>query len=102
MFDEIEGILTASPVVHRAATDLPVDVRIADVLNPGEDLAVQAVFPGGDAVPLEARLIDEAGTVTDPERLVKQGEGYGATFDAPPPGAYEVRVGGYGSARSTR
>ena len=27
-------------------------------------------------------------------------EGYGATFDPPPPGAYQVRVAGYGSARA--
>ena len=100
VFDEIEGILNASEVVHRAATDLPVDVRVAEVLNPGEDLAVEAAFREEDTAPLEARLVNEADSVIDRERLVKRGEGYGAAFGPPAPGAYEVHVGGYGSARS--
>ena len=75
VFDEIEGILTASEVVHRAPTELPVDVRVAEVLDPGEELAVEAVFPDGGAVPLEALLIDEAGATVDRERLTKQGGG---------------------------
>ena len=100
VFDEIEGILTASEVVHRAPTELPVDVRVAEVLDPGEELAVEAVFPDGGAVPLEAVLVDEAGATIDRERLTKRAEGYGATFDPPPAGAYQVRVAGYGSARA--
>jgi pimeloyl-ACP methyl ester carboxylesterase len=100
VFDEIEGILTASEVVHRAPAVLPVDVRVAEVLDPGEELAVQAVFPDGGAAPLEALLIDEAGATIDRERLTKTAEGHGATFGPPPPGAYQVRVAGYGSARA--
>src|SRR5207244_2525646 len=93
-------ILTASEVVHRAPTELPVDVRMAEVLDPGEELAVEAVFPDGGAAPLEALLIDEAGATVDRERLTTTAEGYGATFSPPPPGAYQVRVAGYGSART--
>ena len=54
VFDEIEGILSASEVVHRAPAGLPVDVRVAEVLDPGEELTVEAVFPDGGPVPLEA------------------------------------------------
>jgi pimeloyl-ACP methyl ester carboxylesterase len=100
VFDEIEGILTASEIVHRAPTELPVDVRVAEVLDPGEELVVEAVFPDGGAVPLEAVLVDEAGATIDRERLTRRAEGYGATFGPPPAGAYQVRVAGYGSARA--
>jgi hypothetical protein len=100
VFDEIEGILCASEVVHRALADVPIDVRVAEVLNPGEQLTVEAVFPDGGAAPLEALLIDEAGSVADRERLTRKAEGYGATFDPLQPGAYQVRVEGYGSART--
>jgi pimeloyl-ACP methyl ester carboxylesterase len=99
VFDEIEGILAARDVVHRAPTDVPVDVHVAEVFDPGEELAVEAAFPDGGAVALEARLIDEASRVVDRERLIKRGDGYGAAFDPPAPGAYQVQVGGYGSAR---
>jgi hypothetical protein len=100
VFDEIEGILTASEVVHRAPVGLPADVRVAEVLDPGDELAVDAVFPDGGAAPLEALLVDEAGSAVDRERLTKRAEAYGATLDPPPPGAYQVRVAGYGSARA--
>ena len=100
VFDEIEGVLTASEVVHRAPAGLPVDVRVTEVLDPGDELAVEAVFPDGGEAPLEALLVDEAGSVVDRERLVKRAAGYGATFDLPAPGAYQVRVAGYGSARA--
>jgi pimeloyl-ACP methyl ester carboxylesterase len=100
VFDEIEGILCASEVVHRAPADLPVDVRVEEVFGAGEELPVEAVFPDGGAVPLEAWLIDEVGAVAGRERLTRRGEGYAATFDPPTPGAYQVRVEGYGSART--
>jgi hypothetical protein len=100
VFDEIEGVLTASQVVHRAPAGLPVDVRVAEVLDPGEELAVEAVFPGGGAAPLEAVLVDETGATIERKRLGKRAEGYGATFGPPPPGAYQMRVAGYGSARA--
>jgi pimeloyl-ACP methyl ester carboxylesterase len=100
VFDEIEGILTASEIVHRAPVGLPVDARVPEVLDPGDELAVEAVFPDGEPVPLEALLVDEAGATVDRERLVKRAEGYGATFGPSAPGAYQVRVAGYGSARA--
>jgi pimeloyl-ACP methyl ester carboxylesterase len=100
VFDEIEGILTASEVVHRAPTELPVDVRVADVFDPGEELAVEAAFHDGGAAPLEALLVDEAGATVDRERLTRRADGYGAVFGSPPPGAYQVRVVGYGAARA--
>ena len=100
VFDEIEGILSASEVVHRAPVGLPVDVRVAEVLDPGEELTVEAVFRDGDAAPLEAWLIDEAGSVADRERLTPRTERYGATFGPLAAGAYQVRVCGYGAARA--
>jgi pimeloyl-ACP methyl ester carboxylesterase len=100
VFDEIEGILLASEVVHRAPAGLPVDVRVAEVLEAGEHLTVEAVFPDGGAAPVEAWLIDEAGSVGDRERLGLRAEGYGTSFGPLAPGAYQVRVQGYGSARA--
>jgi pimeloyl-ACP methyl ester carboxylesterase len=100
VLDEVEGILSASEVVHRAPAGLPVDVRVAEVLDPGEELTLEVVFPGGEVAPLEAWLFDEAGSVVSRDRMTKKGQGYGATFDPPAPGAYQVRVEGYGSARA--
>jgi pimeloyl-ACP methyl ester carboxylesterase len=100
VFDEIEGILTASDVVHRAPTDLPVDVRVTEVLDAGEQVTVEAVFPDGGAAPLEAQLVNEAGQVVDRERLATRGEGHCTSFDPPAPGAYQVQLGGYGAARA--
>ncbi len=100
VFDEIEGILTASEVTHRAPTELSVDVRVAEVLDAGNELAVEAVFPEGGAVPLEALLVDEAGATIDRDRLARKAGGYAVTLDPPPPGAYQLRVAGYGSARA--
>lgn len=99
VFDELEGILTASDVVHRAATDVPVDVQVDEVFEFGSELSVLAGFPDGAAEPLEAQLVDETGNVVDTERFVKRDDGAAVTFDPPVPGAYQVRVLGYGSAR---
>ena len=100
VFDEVEGILSASEVVHRAPAGLPVAVQVAEVLEAGEELMVEAAFPDGDAAPLEAWLVDEAGSVTDRARLTPGTCGYCAVFGPLAPGAYQVRVGGYGSARA--
>ena len=100
VFDEIEGILSASEVVHRAPVGPPVDVRVTEVLDAREELIVDAVFRDGEAAPLEAWLIDEAGSVADRERLIPRGECYSATLGPLAAGAYQVRVYGYGAARA--
>jgi hypothetical protein len=100
VLDELEGILTAADVIHRAPTEVPVDVRVPEVLDLGEPLAVEAVFPDGGVEPLEARLVDEAGEEVDRERLGRRGEGFGTVFDPVLPGAYQLHVRGYGSARA--
>jgi pimeloyl-ACP methyl ester carboxylesterase len=100
VLDELEGILTVADVIHRAPTDVPIDVRVAEVLDPGEPLAVEAAFPDGGAEPLEARLVDEAGQEVDREWLTRSGEGVAAVFAPVPPGVCQVHVRGYGSARA--
>lgn len=99
VFDELEGILTASAVVHRAGSDVPVDVHVDEVFDFGTELSVRAEFPDGAIEPLEARLVDEMGNVLDRERFEKRDGAVGVTFDPPAPGAYEIQVAGYGSAR---
>ena len=102
VFDEIEGVLTASKVTHRAPTDTQVDVRVEDVFEAGESPMVEAVFPPGQSPePLEAILVDESGNELDRERMTKVGEVLRTQFDPPMAGGYQVVVRGYGTARGS-
>jgi pimeloyl-ACP methyl ester carboxylesterase len=102
VFDEIEGVLTASTVTHRAPTETAIDVRVDEVLEAGERLTVEAVFrPGDDPRPLEAILVDANDREVDRQRLTRTGELVTAAFDVPAPGGYEAVVRGFGSARGS-
>lgn len=102
VFDEIEGILCASKVTHRAPTETSVDVRVDEVFEAGEAPVVKAVFPAGQSLePLEAILFDESGHEVDRERMTGKAGVFRATFGPPSPGGYEVIVRGYETARGS-
>jgi pimeloyl-ACP methyl ester carboxylesterase len=101
VLDQVEGILTAREIIHRAPTEIDVDLRVDDVIEAAEPLVVEAVLPGGEAVPLEAQLVDEHGVVADRQRLARAGDGFRAVFDPPSAGAFEIQLRGYGSARAS-
>jgi hypothetical protein len=97
VFDQIEGILTATDIVHRARP-LHLAVEVPEILDPGEALTVRARVVKGDA-PIEVVITDETGKPTGPpERLLPDTNGLQATPELPGPGVYQVTIRGAGAA----
>jgi pimeloyl-ACP methyl ester carboxylesterase len=95
--DELEGVLTAKPVVHRAPTGITLGVQLEDVALAGEPVPIEATVTGGERVALQARVLDEHGRQIALARLRPSGEGQRAQLDPFAPGAYQVVVGGVGA-----
>lgn len=100
VLDEIEGILTAKPVIHRAAASLELSVRTEPLVLAGEKIAVEAKLESGERVTLQAQVTNERGNrmTTVPLRL--SAGAHRAVLDALPPGGYRIMVGGTGSMAS--
>jgi pimeloyl-ACP methyl ester carboxylesterase len=97
VFDQIEGVLTASDVVHRGP-ERRLSVDVPEVLDPGEPLVVRAELVQGD-LPLEVVVADERGVELGPPDRLLPGDGSSrATPDLPGPGVYQVKVRGAGRA----
>jgi pimeloyl-ACP methyl ester carboxylesterase len=97
VFDQIEGILTASEVVHRGP-ERRLSVDVPEVLDHGEPLAVRAELVQGD-LPLEAVVADERGIeLGPPDRLLPDDGSLRAVLALPGPGVYQVTVRGAGRA----
>jgi pimeloyl-ACP methyl ester carboxylesterase len=97
--DELEGVLTAKPVVHRAPVGITLGVRLENVALAGELTPIETRVSGGERVALQARVFDEA-TTTRPMatvRLRPSGQDHRALLGPFPPGAYRVVVGGVGA-----
>jgi pimeloyl-ACP methyl ester carboxylesterase len=95
VFNQIEGVLTASDVVHRGP-ERRLSVDVPEILDPGEPLVVRAELVQGD-MPLEVVVADERGVALGaPERLVAADGTPQATPDLPGPGVYQVTVRGAG------
>lgn len=98
VFDELEFVLTAQPVVHRAASEYELGVRTEPILLAGERLAVEATVAGGNQVGLLARVHDERGNAVVTAALRLSDGIYRASIGPlSAPGAYSVVVGGVGS-----
>jgi pimeloyl-ACP methyl ester carboxylesterase len=95
--DELEGVLTATPVVHRAPVGITLGVRLEDLALAGEPVPVEATVTGGERVALQARVLDEQGHEVTVVRLQRSGEGHRAQLGPLAPGAYRVVVGGVGA-----
>ena len=98
ILDEIEGILTAKPVIYRAVPQLEIGVRTEPVVLAGEKIGVQANVAGGERVALQAEVVDERGKKRPPGRLGAANGVHRIEIDPLPPGAYRIIVGGVGSA----
>jgi hypothetical protein len=97
--DELEGVLTAKPVVHRAPVGITLGVQLEDVALAGEPVPITATVTGGERVALQAQVFNET-TKTRPTatvRLRPSYEGHRALLGPFPPGAYRVVVGGVGA-----
>lgn len=97
VLDEIEGILTAKPVIYRALPPLEIGVRSEPVVLAGEKISVEATVGGEKRIALQAQVVNELGkkVVTVPLRASKGV--HRAAIDPLPPGAYRIAVGGVGS-----
>lgn len=95
--DELEGVLTAKPVVHRAPTGITLGVQLDDVVLAGEPVPVEATVSGGERVGLQARVFDEQPQPVAAATLRPSGERYRGWLGPFPAGAYRVVVGGVGA-----
>jgi len=95
--DELEGILTARPVVHKAATQYELAVRTEPLVLAGEEVVIEATVAGGARVALQAQIIDEQNKTVTRVPLRSSGGVLRASVEPLSPGAYKIKVGGIGS-----
>lgn len=100
VLDELEGILTARPVIHRAGAVVGIGLLTEPLLQAGSPLEVWVEVAEGEPVGLMAELVDESGQAAQQRKLRLDGDSQRCSFDPPPPGAWQVRVRGIGTAES--
>ena len=93
VLDELEGVLTARPVVHRGGVGVEIGLRTEPLLPLGQPLAVWATVAAATPVGLMAELVEEGGRVVERRKPRVEGAGQGCVFHPPGPGAWWVRVG---------
>ncbi len=97
VLDELEGILTARPVIHRAPDRIELGVFTEALVLTGEQLSVEATVIGNARVALAARVVDEQGKQVATAALQRSKEVHRAKLEPLRPGAYRVVVGGVGA-----
>jgi pimeloyl-ACP methyl ester carboxylesterase len=98
VLDELEGVLTARPVIHRRLAGPEIGVRTEPLLLLGEPLVVWADLAASKPLGLMAELLDEGGRVVEWRKLRVEGTGQGCVFQPPRAGAWQVRVGAAGGS----
>ena len=98
VLDELEGVLTARPVIHRGLAGPQLGVRTEPLLLLGEPLVVWADVAASKPLGLLAELLDEGGRVVERRKLRVEGSGQGCVFQPPRAGAWQVRVGAAGGS----
>ena len=93
VLDELEGVLTARPVIHRGLAGPEIGLRTEPLLLLGEPLVVWADLAASKPLGLMAALLDEGGRVVERRKLRVEGTGQGCVFQPPRAGAWQVRVG---------
>lgn len=93
VLDELEGVLTARPVIHRGLAGPEIGLRTEPLLLLGEPLVVWADLAASKPLGLMAELLDEGGRVVERRKLRVEGQGQGCVFQPPRAGAWQVRVG---------
>jgi pimeloyl-ACP methyl ester carboxylesterase len=99
VFDELEGILTASPLRYRAPV-ARIAVEVTEVLDLGEPLTVRAELPGGDPLALEVAVAEQHGNELEVMRLSGTAQAQQAEIMLSQPGVYQVTIRGAGRART--
>lgn len=97
LLDELEGVLTARPVIHKGPAAMKLGVRTDPLVLVGEDLSIEATVIDPTKIALQARVIDERGREVARIALGPK-EKYRATLKPLPPGGYQIVVGGIGAA----
>ncbi len=97
VLDELEFVLTAQPVIHRAAFEYELGVHTEPLVLTGEPVVVEATVAGGERIALQARVIDEHDKEVTHVSLRPSGGVLRASLEPLSPGAYYVTVGGVGS-----
>ena len=104
VFDELEGVLTARPVIHRGLAGPEIGVRTEPLLLLGEPLLVSAEVAAREPLGLMAELLDEGGRLVERRKLrvedSGQGQGQICVFQPPRAGAWQVRVKAAGGSAS--
>jgi pimeloyl-ACP methyl ester carboxylesterase len=98
VLDELEGVLTARPVIHRGLAGPEIGVRTEPLLLLGEPLLVWADLAAPKPLGLMAELLDEGGRVVERRKLRVEGQGQSGVFQPPRAGAWQVRVGAAGGS----
>jgi pimeloyl-ACP methyl ester carboxylesterase len=106
VLDELEGVLTARPVIHRGLAGPEIGLRTEPLLLLGEPLVVWADLAASKPLGLMAELQDEGGRLLERRKLrvqdsgQGQGQGHGQScvFQPPRAGAWQVRVGAAGES----
>lgn len=90
VLDEIDGVLTSTPVEHYAA-GLPIGVTAADVVLAGEQLHVTAECPDHTAL-LDAEVLTDPGGTRIARGTLQVTAGFTRTivFESIPPGGYRL------------
>jgi hypothetical protein len=92
--DELEGILTASPVTVRAQDTIDLHVDTPELILAGENLQIQVTPADGGRHPIRITITDEAGTMVDSRLPKPAGSTTVTTISDLPPGAYTIDVTG--------
>jgi pimeloyl-ACP methyl ester carboxylesterase len=98
VLDELEGVLTARPVIHRGLAGPQIGLRTEPLLLLGDPLVVWADVAASEPLGLMAELLDEGGRVVERRKLRVEGSGQGCVFQPPRAGAWQVRVGAAGGS----
>ena len=96
VLDWLEGVLSATPVIHKAAAPVSLSVRADQLVVAGEEVTVVARAEG-QRLALEAAVCDEGRRRVATARLTGSSEGYRARLGPLPPGLYTISVSGVGS-----
>jgi hypothetical protein len=92
VLDELDGVLTASPNVHRDLPPTQVGVDVEELLLAGEAIEVRAVVQRSRDAWLAATLLDERDVAVAKVPLEATADGQRATLPPQPPGAYKLVV----------
>jgi hypothetical protein len=95
--DEIEGVLTASPVVVKAPDTVDLRVDVPELILAGDDLPVRVTTVDEGRHGIRITVTDQTGKLVDSRASVPSKGTSAATIDALAPGAYTIDVTGIGA-----